>query len=143
MGALSSGAWCLVVSLIKKGFVAFALAGLLGGGGVILGRVLLELFDSSDGFGLADVILGFELQYIVWAFVFVALYGVEEDVLVFVASGVGEVWVDVRVGGVEGWGEVGYGGWCEWEVGKGNGGCGVDGRSSTGGGQPMVSGGSA
>jgi hypothetical protein len=123
--------------------LAFTLAGLFGGGGVILGLVLLELFDSTDSFGLAAVIVGVEIQDLVWVFFFVALYGVEEDVLVFVASGVGEVWVDGRVGGVEGWGEVGYGGWWEWEVGKGSGGCGVDGRSSTGVGQPMVSGGRA
>ena len=60
--------------------------------------------DSTDGFGLAAVILGIEIQNIVWVFAFVAPYGVEEDVLVFVASGVGEVWVDGRVGGVGGWG---------------------------------------
>ena len=60
--------------------------------------------DSTDGFGLAAVILGIGIQSTVRVFAFVAMCEVEEDVLVFVASGVGDVWVDGRVGGVGGWG---------------------------------------
>ncbi len=130
-GSLSSGAGCLNVSLIYKGVISVVLAGHLGGGGVILGRVLLELFDPTDGFGLAAAVLGVEVQYIFMVVIFDSLFGVVEDVLLFVANGVGEVRVNGRVGGVVGWGKGGYGGWCGWEGGMISGRSGVDGWGGT------------
>ncbi len=79
--------------------------------------------------------MGVEVQYIVVVFIFDSLFGVVEDVLLFVASRVGEGWVNGRVGGVEGWGKGGYGGWCGWKGGMDSGGSGVDGRGVTGDGQ--------
>ena len=44
LGALSSGAMCLVVSLILRGVGSVVLAGLLLGGGFVLGLAFPELF---------------------------------------------------------------------------------------------------
>jgi hypothetical protein len=59
-----------------KGFGRVVLAGLLGGGGVLLGWVLLKLFDPTDVLGFAAIVLGVEVQYIVLVFFFVFLFGV-------------------------------------------------------------------
>ena len=81
------------------GFLAFALAGLLGGGGIILGRVFLELFDSTDGLGLSAAVLRVELQ-VVLRDLFLVVLGVEEEVFFVVDGGVGLAWVDGRIVGV-------------------------------------------
>ena len=80
--------------------MACARAGLLGGGNIIFGGVLLKLFGSTDSFRLVAVILGVEVQVLIQVFFFVALVGVEEDVLIIIAGGVGLVRVNCRVDGV-------------------------------------------
>ena len=60
-GSLSSGARCLVVSLIWRGDFGVVRAGLLLGGGFIFGLVISELFDPADCFGVAAVVMGGEV----------------------------------------------------------------------------------
>ena len=84
--------------------------------------MLFKLFDSTDCFGLVAVILGVQIQVLIQVFFFVALVGVEEDVLIIVAGGVGKVGVNGRVDGVGGGRVVGYSGWCKREVEKVGGG---------------------
>ena len=69
----------------------------------------MELFDPTDGFGLAAVVLGVEVQYFVVVIIIDSLFGVVEDVPLLVASRTGEGWVKVRVGGVDGRGVIGDG----------------------------------
>lgn len=71
-GALSSGTWCLVVSLIGRGFLAC----LLGRVDFVFGLVYSELLDSTYCLGVVAVVLGVEVKFLVRVFSFVALDGV-------------------------------------------------------------------
>ena len=86
----------------------------------------MKLFDSAECFGLVAAVVGVKIKGLFRVVVVISLAGFEEDVVFIIAGGDGEVWVDGGIGEVGGW-DVGHGGRCGREDGKGSMGCYVDG----------------